>query len=217
MRKDKKNKAKVPYNIPMVMACVLFCCTLVSMHFTSDLYARYTTSDESSDGARTATFGQLTLTETVNGEQVTDMPAKDIAILPGIVIDSEVYLEYTGGETDVYIFVAVDGGWNWTTSAERKLKDANDLMFFNVKEGWTYYGGLKNGEQVFYTYVDANNSWQKSQGTHKYFMEDITVNTWILDSTIYHQIADLKLNYRAIVVQAGGFASADEAWTAVNS
>lgn len=49
-----KNKTKM--NIPVRAAAVLLCLALVSTYFVSDLFARYTTSDQSSDSARVAKF-----------------------------------------------------------------------------------------------------------------------------------------------------------------
>lgn len=43
-------------NIPMTIAGVLLCLTLVSVWLMSGLYARYTTSDSASDSARVAAF-----------------------------------------------------------------------------------------------------------------------------------------------------------------
>lgn len=47
-------------NIPMCLACVLLCLTLISMHLTGGLLARYVTEAEGSDSARVAGFNILT-------------------------------------------------------------------------------------------------------------------------------------------------------------
>lgn len=43
-------------NIPMCAACVLLCLTLISIHFTSGLYAKYTARADGGDAARVAVF-----------------------------------------------------------------------------------------------------------------------------------------------------------------
>ena len=48
----KTHKRKL--NIPMCAACILFCLTLISIHLTSGLFARYTASDRENDSARVA-------------------------------------------------------------------------------------------------------------------------------------------------------------------
>lgn len=68
----KKTGAKV--NIPMCLACVLLCLTLFSVHFSSGVVARYTTTTDSGDSARVIKFGDLTLTEP-GGRPSTSPPA----------------------------------------------------------------------------------------------------------------------------------------------
>ena len=46
-------------NIPMTLACVLLCLTLISTHMTGGLFARYTTSAAGADSARVAKFDLL--------------------------------------------------------------------------------------------------------------------------------------------------------------
>ena len=49
-----KNKNKV--NIPLFLAGILFCLTLISISLTSNLIAKYSTTVSGSDGARVAKF-----------------------------------------------------------------------------------------------------------------------------------------------------------------
>ena len=46
-------------NIPMALACVLLCLTLITTHMTGGLFARYTTTAQASDSARVAKFSIL--------------------------------------------------------------------------------------------------------------------------------------------------------------
>ena len=50
------HKRNTKLNIPMCVACVLLCLTLVSIHLTSGLYARYTSADAGVDSGRIAKF-----------------------------------------------------------------------------------------------------------------------------------------------------------------
>ena len=50
-------------NIIMTLATILLCLTLISSYLTAGMYARYVSSDSSSDSARVATFR---VTETGN-------------------------------------------------------------------------------------------------------------------------------------------------------
>ncbi len=47
---------KSKMNIPMLAACILLCLTLISVHMTSGLYARYVSRDSGEDSARVASF-----------------------------------------------------------------------------------------------------------------------------------------------------------------
>lgn len=60
---NSRKKEKV--NVPMCLACVLFCLTLFSMHFTGGLYAKYTAKGNGGDSARVAAFNVVT---TGNGD-----------------------------------------------------------------------------------------------------------------------------------------------------
>lgn len=51
-----KRQYKKGLNIPMILACVLFCLTLFSFHFMGGLYAKYTATALGSDEARVAKF-----------------------------------------------------------------------------------------------------------------------------------------------------------------
>lgn len=223
MRKEKqKNRKAVPYNIPMVMACVLFCCTLVSMHFTGGLYARYTATDTSADGARAATFGQLELVQTVNGTEVG--ASNEIMVVPKVTIDRDVYLTFTGSETDTYIFVAVKPT-NWSVYDKAGKTNAvysvgTDILKTTVEDDWTYLT-TSDGEYVYYIYLDSNNVWDKANGTQKYFMQDIEVSNFMPLGTVSTTVESAKMDFRAVVVQAGGFTGATPqqaalaAWNAV--
>ena len=53
-----KNKNKV--NIPLLLAGILFCLTLISSSLTSNLIAKYSTSTTGGDSARVAKFDVIT-------------------------------------------------------------------------------------------------------------------------------------------------------------
>lgn len=90
---------KTPKNIPIRVAVVLFCLTLLSVYLVTGLFARYTTTAQSSDQARVAAFSIQ------SGIQDGDTQSKTVRteIVPGaaqevnIVIHnkSEVAVEYT--------------------------------------------------------------------------------------------------------------------------
>ena len=88
----RRERAK--FNIPMVIALVLLCLTLFSLHFTSDIYARYVSKAEGSDNSRVAEFNITEETDFIEADMLFEF-------VPGvnkktIVVnnESEVAVEY---------------------------------------------------------------------------------------------------------------------------
>lgn len=97
----KKRHANVKVNIFMCLAAVLLCLTLFSMHLVGGLWAKYTASVSSSDGARVAAF-HIKQTGTIFEQITADVtPGKTQTV--GLTIEnrSEVAMEYTLKVTNV--------------------------------------------------------------------------------------------------------------------
>ncbi len=93
MGKDQQ-EYRAKRNIPIRVAAVLFCLTLFSTYLVTGLFARYTTSVQSSDQARVAKFsikGEGDLSKTIAAELVPD---EDTEVNLIIHNDSEVAVEY---------------------------------------------------------------------------------------------------------------------------
>ena len=88
-----RNRTKV--NIPICLAAVLLCLTLLSIHMTSGLYARYSSSDAGEDASRVAKF-EITKNKEHISEQLV------LSLAPGTMVSeievynkSEVSVAYT--------------------------------------------------------------------------------------------------------------------------
>ncbi len=82
-------------NIPMCAALVLLMLTMISIHLTSGLYARYTTTASGSDSARVAKFditGNGTLTESA---VVNILPGQTVKKTLIIMSHCEVAVRYS--------------------------------------------------------------------------------------------------------------------------
>lgn len=93
MGKDQQ-EYRAKRNIPIRVAAVLFCLTLFSTYLVTGLFARYTTSVQSSDQARVAAFsikGEGDLSRTI---AATLVPGEDTDVKLIIRNDSEVAVEY---------------------------------------------------------------------------------------------------------------------------
>ena len=121
---NRTNKAKL--NIPICVACVLLCLTMISIHLSSGLYARYTTSASGADGSRVAIMS--------TGVSGFDVPMFDMS--PGET-----------AEIDFFITNAEGGRVCEVTQAyEIKVDNVTD----NIPFTWELYSG---DEQVAYTGV----------------------------------------------------------------
>ncbi len=93
MGKDQQ-EYRTKRNIPIRVAALLFCLTLFSTYLVTGLFARYTTSVQSSDQARVAKFsikGEGDLLRTIAAELA---PGEDTNVKLIIRNDSEVAVEY---------------------------------------------------------------------------------------------------------------------------
>jgi len=88
-----KKKAKL--NIPLCAAAVLLCLTLVSIHLTSGLYARYTASATGSDSARVAKFDVAVSIAPADGGVTLSNENKSGSYTIIIENKSEVAIEYS--------------------------------------------------------------------------------------------------------------------------
>ena len=114
---------KAKLNIPMCAALVLLFLTMLSIHLTSGLYARYTATSTASDSARVAKFdvkgtgsGDLTVTSANTEAGIYTLTIEN---------DSEVAVEYDIGVTfneaiDSSMLVVTLNDASGTLSADRK-------------------------------------------------------------------------------------------------
>lgn len=131
------------HNIPMRMALVLLCLTMLTTHLTGGLYARYTTTATGSDGARVAKFDvQCNVTKDGDTDglfKVTVKNTSEVTITYDLQVETEAGMpamkakfdDLTEGLTgDIFSNGNV---WELTPGAEKNhslqlgLKTLNDL------------------------------------------------------------------------------------------
>lgn len=203
----KKKTARV--NVPIFMACVLLCLTLISMHLTSGLYARYTNQLNEDDAAEVVEFGNLTFTESGdfgNGEEVF--------LIPGVDLTKRAVINFEGSETATYIFAEINLSSVWETKDNRTFTISSEdkvLVEWKVVNDW-YFLDNDNGKYVFY----------QSNGMNQRFSQDliaeegkIKVSEYITVAEI-ENLSDIFINIRASAVQNSGFDSPMSAWNSIN-
>ena len=188
-------------NIPMMLACVLLCLTLISMHLTGGLFARYITSGTGSDSARVVAFGDLTLTET--GDFVEAGGKKTAKIIPGVDLNKKVTLSFEASEVDTIVFVEVSAP-GWTVSDGKTFMKGTHLSW-SVAEGWNHLPGT---QYVYYKVLDTNTALTDVdiiQGGV------IHVSKEIKESNI-QSLDKLNISIQASVIQNDGSLTPETAW-----
>ncbi len=126
-------KSKTNMNIPIRMAAVLLCLTLLSTYMVTGLLARYATSAQGSDHARVAKFSIQ-----ANGQLMQSVEAK---IIPGtpeavpLIIEnnSEVAVEYTVTVTNETKNLPLSFRWEQAEDAPAMVM-AEDGMTFTAQQ-----------------------------------------------------------------------------------
>lgn len=143
---------KAKLNIPICAALVLLFLTMVSIHMTSGLYARYTTSDSAHDSARVAKFavesvltpvenenGKFTLTVTNNSEVAVQYKVEvEFSAPMSVALNSGDAKELEGDATSITFS---DTSWTLAPGAEA---DTHTLQF--SLNDWSYI--TKNANNV---------------------------------------------------------------------
>ena len=209
----KQNKEKAPVKLGTILirvAAGLVILTILSLYLLSGLFARYVSSDQGSDSARVATFGNLTLTETGDFDG-TD--SKKGMIIPGVPLTKNATVTFTGSEMATVVFVEVIVPKDtWETADNSAFSYGG--MSWSVASGWEYLTkDLYDGKDryVFFKILEPN-----TQLSGEEIVKDgvISVSEEITKANI-GSLGNADLTFRASVIQAGGFKTVQEAWTAM--
>ena len=223
MANDRK-AAKV--NIPICMAGVLFCLTLISIYLTSGLYAKYTTVADSTDSARVITFGDISLTE--SGDFEDD---GTLMIIPGVDLTKKAVVDFAGSEAATYVFIEVilSSEWQPMDSADPKTffvgSVGRELMQWTIEDNWQYLlteslETDKSTRYIYYCQLEPNTQLQAADIIADIDKEDsdkeynIHVSDQITKSEI-SAMAGTSIKFRATAVQSNGFENPTAAWESI--
>ena len=213
----EQQKRKI--NIPMFLAAVLFCATLISMHFMGGLYARYTTNGAGSDSARVITFGDVKIIETGDFVVDTESGKESLMIIPGVELDKKAVVNFEGSEALCLVFVEVIPSSGWATTDKKTFKyvhNETEFLSWTIDDSWKIVESAGATSYVYYQVVEPNNS----------LTDDIIANgvVTVSEDITKMNMADLKtanlditVNFKATAVQANGFKTIDEAWASVDT
>ena len=191
----------------MCLACILFCLTLLSVHFMGGLYAKYTTSDSGSASARVIKFGNISISESGNFND-----DGELVIIPGVNLTKKAVVNFTGSESSTYIFVEViiDGWAEQENSDHKTFCTAGNKISWEVADGWNYLM-TDSSTYVYYCALEPNA-----------ILKDIDIikNGTIIVSDVLtaadlNSLAQTNISFRASVVQSGGFENPESAWNSI--
>ena len=208
-------------NIPMCLAAIMLCLTLVSVHLTCGLYAKYTTSGESSDGARVIRFGDLTIKE--EADFYGDKSKRELIITPGVNLKKDVKVNFAGSESSTYVFMEIilSDGWTYDsgTFSLNSGSGTEPFVSWQIADGWTYHTYEKNS-YVFYRELAPNTPLTDvpviAPGKDTTYGV-LTVSNQITKGDLSQDLfKNLHIDFKASVVQSNGFASVEAAWSDLN-
>ena len=199
---------KTKMNIPMCLAAILLCLTLISIHLTSGLYAKYISSASGNDSARVIKFGELTLTEEGDFYE-----GNKLMIIPGVALTKKATVSFSGGESATYVFVEITPS-KWSTTDNKTfslMSNGKTAMQWNVAEGWLFLKS-DNGTYIYYRELTPNTELIATDIIAE--NGKITVSNQITKSEI-QVMTGISIKLRATVVQSGGFENPEAAWNSV--
>lgn len=199
---------KTKMNIPMCLAAILLCLTLISIHLTSGLYAKYISSASGNDSARVIKFGELTITET--GDFYED---NKLMIIPGVDLIKKATVSFSGSESATYVFVEITPS-KWSTTDNKTfslMSNGKTAMQWNVAEGWLFLKS-DNGTYIYYRELTPNTELIATDIIAE--NGKIAVSNQITKSEI-QVMTGISIKLRATVVQSGGFENPEAAWNSV--
>ena len=215
-----KSKTKLPLGYKIIgAALILLSLVMFSTWLMSGLYARYLTSGNAGDGARVATFGEVTITETTGTEYM---------IIPGVNITKDPTLFFKTRETACYLFLIVNKGNVWKEPPdspeydEYKIDNNVRKYVLNGSEGKVYWeSGLLYNVMTYLCEDGTKSVYYKKFGPNSILATDIIksdriiVSEDLLNSELKRLPSDIKLTFEAYAVQYGDFGGDDETENAI--
>lgn len=196
----------------MLIAGVFLCLVLISTHFTSGLYARYSTGVSVSDSARVVQFRQLTVTETGSFIELED-GTKQFYFAPGVPLTKDVEINFGGSEVATIVFVAVRlTNWQATDGGYKSFTDSQGQLSWSVASGWTF---LEKDEDedlyVYYRELEPNITLENVD-----FIKNAEITVSKNGTTeLYASYPKTQITVKGYVVQANGFNTVADAWNSV--
>lgn len=214
-KKKKIPRNRNTINIPLCLAFILLCFTLISTHLTSGIYARYSISDYSLDSAKAISFGSLDIIESEDF-----IEKNNLMIVPGVNINKKATVYFEGSESATYIFlelIAVPSGrWDsYNNNLFTLIYNDKEIMNWSIADKWNYLANTTDGRYIYYQSLAPNRVFNED------IIEDsiVEINELLTNEDMknLNNIGEISIKYRAIAVQSNGFENPAAAWESISS
>ncbi len=198
-------------NLPIIIAAILFCLTLISIHLSSSLYARYSSSANDSDTTRVIRFGDITLTESPSPIDASG----NLVIIPGVTIQKDAQVSFTGSEAMTYIFVEVSLSSHWQMTDNQNFSINDTHLQWQIANGWEHVtsSSPEGGKHIYCITLAPN----ETLTNHDILSGgEIAVSPYIT-ATDLAEMHGVYIHLRAFAIQGNGFDSEAEAWAAISA
>lgn len=201
-------------NIPIRIACILFCLTLISVYLTGGIYAKYTAASGIGDTARVISFGNITITESGDFISGGENDGK-MMIIPGVDLTKKAVVDFKGSEASTYVFaeIILSSSWTTTDNVAFSISSGNKLLMqWKVEDSWKFLKTDSNGAYIYYRELEPNTHLAAdiiAKDGHIYINDEITKSEISAMNGIF-------IKFRAACVQSNGFKSPDAAWESLS-
>lgn len=219
--RDRKSSNILPSFTIMHISLILLCAVLVSSHLIGGLYAAYVSNSEGGDGARVIYFGDISIVE--------DTENNNLMILPGVNGRKKASVVFEGSEAATYVFLRVKHSqhWEYDSTNNRFIINPQNReqapIYITMDSKWTtsWVPVEENSTTVIFAMQLAPNV-KLDTTTGSIFADDgeIVVSPYLNMTdinAIYDKGTKITISLDAIAVQSGGFADINAAWSAVKT
>ena len=214
---QKKERYKLPLRMYIKYLLIAsFLCTGVAL-------SKYMTTGTTSDGARVAKIGDVSVSEQgafVKSEKVGDDTEYYFYLTPGADVDMDAGVRFTGSEMACYVFVKMTQEGFTTSDGVHFSYDGK--FTWSIDSDWTYLKQEEDGTYIYYYVVDAGEALEhKSIIASPGGTVSADVTRTELEAFPYDE---LEIDFAASVVQGDGFGDyatqaehALAAWTSLSA
>lgn len=210
MFREKKRRVKLP------LRAYLLYFTLLSFLLTGVTFSKYVTRSTGGDSARVVQFGDLTISENGN----------NWAVVPGMPIKKQAVVMTTSvSEVSAFVFITINApSWVFDkgNNTYSRYITNNDVTMTALS--WSAYTGANawnylqddSGKQVYYILLQPGEALSMNIFSADNDGNTISVNKDLIKSQLTNDFTNsLKIYFKAYLVQAGGFATAKDAWDSI--